>query len=397
MKKKKKKMAGGKDDVKTAQTKRSFDSVPLTPGRKSLSPSKKQAKQSLDNQHGLSSEVFNALNSILDVKLEELTTRLSVMMDTKIAELEKKSKGISKEITKIKDDFNESINYVEDVLKHDIDLTWEYAVRNEQYSRKNNLRILGIDEQEGEDLECKFTFYDLQQYLGELVYKFSVIGISEMWLNIDNESQTQLPGYSFVNNNRNAKTGGGVGMFISSVINFHVRNDLNLQRDGVLESIFVETSLRKNEKIIIGTIYRPPNSNFNEFEADLKTILRKVDKENKTCILMGDFNIDLIKYESSDHVNRFLYQMYSSHFYPLINRPTRITANSATLIDNIFINNIHLDCVRGILISDLSDHLPVFQIFPSISTPEPKKMVIKKRAVTKANMNKLRSEVQKIN
>ena len=130
---------------------------------------------------------------------------------------------------------------------------------------------------------------------------------------------------------------------------------MNLQRDGVLESIFIETSLRKNEKIIIGTIYRPPNS--NEFEADLKTILHKVDKENKTCILMGDFNIDLIKYESSDHVNRFLYQMYSSHFYPLINRPTRITANSATLIDNIFINNIHLDCVRGILISDLTDHL----------------------------------------
>ena len=107
---------------------------------------------------------------------------------------------------------------------------------------------------------------DLQQYLGELVHKFSVIGISEMWLNIDNESQTQLPGYSFVNNNGNAKTGGGVGMFISSVINFHVRNDLNLQRDGVLESIFVKTSLRKNEKIIIGTIYRPPNSNFNELK-----------------------------------------------------------------------------------------------------------------------------------
>ena len=42
---------------------------------------------------------------------------------------------------------------------------------------------------------------DLQQYLGELVHKFSVIGISETWLNIDNESQIQLPGYSFVNNN----------------------------------------------------------------------------------------------------------------------------------------------------------------------------------------------------
>ena len=93
-----------------------------------------------------------------------------------------------------------------------------------------------------------------------------MIGISETWLNIDNKSQIQLPGYLFVNNNKNTKTGGGVGMFISSVINFHVRNDLNLQRDSVLESIFVETSLRKNEKIIIGTIYRPPNSNFNELK-----------------------------------------------------------------------------------------------------------------------------------
>lgn len=139
--------------MRTAQTKRSFDSIPSTLERKSLSPSKKQPKQSVVEQHGLSSDVLNALNSILDVKLEELTTHLSVMMDTKFAELENKFECISKEITKIKDDFNESINYVEDVLKQDIDLTWEYAVRNEQYSRKNNLRILGIDEQEGENLD----------------------------------------------------------------------------------------------------------------------------------------------------------------------------------------------------------------------------------------------------
>ena len=78
---------------------------------------------------------------------------------------------------------------------------------------------------------------DLQQYLEELAHKFSVIGISETWLNNDNESQIQLPGYLFVNNNRNTKTSGDVGMFISSVIN-HVRNGLNLQRDGVLESFF---------------------------------------------------------------------------------------------------------------------------------------------------------------
>lgn len=79
---------------------------------------------------------------------------------------------------------------------------------------------------------------DLQQYLEGLVHEFSVIGISETWLNNDNESQIQLPGYSFVNSNRNTKTGGGVGMFIPSVISFQVRNDLKIQRVGVLESFF---------------------------------------------------------------------------------------------------------------------------------------------------------------
>ena len=47
-------------------------------------------------------------------------------------------------------------------------------------------------------------------------------------------------------------------------------------------------------------------------------------------------------------------------FVPLINRPTRITAHSATLIDNIFTNHFTPRVLKGIVISDLSDHLPVF-------------------------------------
>ena len=35
---------------------------------------------------------------------------------------------------------------MEHVLRQDIDYAWEYAVRNEQYSRRNKLRILGLEE-----------------------------------------------------------------------------------------------------------------------------------------------------------------------------------------------------------------------------------------------------------
>ena len=49
-------------------------------------------------------------------------------------------------------------------------------------------------------------------------------------------------------------------------------------------------------------------------------------------------------------------------FHPLISRPTRITSNTATLIDNIFTNNIHNCTTSGLLFNDLSDHLPIFVV-----------------------------------
>ena len=54
----------------------------------------------------------------------------------------------------------------------------------------------------------------------------------------------------------------------------------------------------------------------------------------------------------------------SNGFLPIITRPTRVTATSATLIDNIFTNNI-LDVstsFQGLFVTDLSDHYPIFHI-----------------------------------
>ena len=54
--------------------------------------------------------------------------------------------------------------------------------------------------------------------------------------------------------------------------------------------------------------------------------------------------------------------MYSLGFYPLIDKPIRITNISATLIDNIFTNELRYHLTFGILINDISDHLPIFAI-----------------------------------
>ena len=46
----------------------------------------------------------------------------------------------------------------------------------------------------------------------------------------------------------------------------------------------------------------------------------------------------------------------------MITKPTRITAHSATLIDNIFTKNTTVSSKNGLIISNISDHLPIFSI-----------------------------------
>ena len=47
-------------------------------------------------------------------------------------------------------------------------------------------------------------------------------------------------------------------------------------------------------------------------------------------------------------------------FYPLISLPTRLTDTTATLIDNIWTNNLGAKIGSGLVTVRVSDHLPVF-------------------------------------
>ena len=67
---------------------------------------------------------------------------------------------------------------------------------------------------------------------------------------------------------------------------------------------------------------------------------------------MGDYNLDLLKTDGNQHIKEFTNMMFSSTFYSLISRPTRVTNSNATLIDNIFVNKIeeHYKCGIGYLL-----------------------------------------------
>ena len=78
---------------------------------------------------------------------------------------------------------------------------------------------------------------------------------------------------------------------------------------------------------------------------------------------MGDFNLNLLNHQIHDATGQFLDGLHSCMFSPLITLPSRITSHSATLIDNIFTNYLeHHYRTAGLLLADISDHLPIFSI-----------------------------------
>ena len=81
---------------------------------------------------------------------------------------------------------------------------------------------------------------------------------------------------------------------------------------------------------------------------------------------MGDFNFDLVKSGTHGPTSAFLEGFTSLGFYPLISLPTRLTDDNhdrpgtATLLDNIWTNNVCREVASGVVTVRISDHLPVF-------------------------------------
>ena len=134
------------------------------------------------------------------------------------------------------------------------------------------------------------------------------------------------------------------------------------------ESIFIEITNSNGKNIIVGNIYRAHGTDTDAFVTDLSHCLTKITAENKHCYVSGDFNLDLLKYDNNNLINNFVNMFYNHCMFPSIDRPTRITYNSATLLDNIFTNVIDHKIKSGIFVAGITDHFPIYQITSSIST-----------------------------
>ena len=131
--------------------------------------------------------------------------------------------------------------------------------------------------------------------------KFSIIGITENRLNKDIAplKNIKLQNYNFQHTPAESNKGGSL-LYISTDISYKTRNDLKMYKSKELESIFIEIINKKGKNTIVGCIYKHPKLAIDEFNNHfLSPMPEKVSFENKEVYLMGDFNVNLLNYESN--------------------------------------------------------------------------------------------------
>ena len=206
---------------------------------------------------------------------------------------------------------------------------------------------------------------DLKALLAIIDHPFNIIGISETKIRDDQDpvSNIQIENYIFEHTPTFSHF-GGAGLYIRKGQDYQIRKNLSKSIRSVAESFFIELTLKSTKNMLVGCIYRHHDSVEDFIDNFFLDILHKIHLErNKSCVLMGDFNIDLLQVDNSDSSGLFFDTLSSFGFRPLILQPSRVTSHSATLIDNIFTNDITICSKGGNLTSSISDHFPQFSVF----------------------------------
>ena len=150
-----------------------------------------------------------------------------------------------------------------------------------------------------------------------------------------------LPGYTFISRpRRNKKRGGGVGLYVSNDLSFCSLDNIESKWCDVCECSAIEILNDHSSNMIILSLYKPPDVDISLFDSILSKALKDLTGKNnrKKVIVTADWNIDLLKAATDNKVDRFVNNMISFGLLPTITIPTRITEQTATLLDNIFIN-----------------------------------------------------------
>nr|XP_022911728.1 uncharacterized protein LOC111422751 [Onthophagus taurus] len=217
----------------------------------------------------------------------------------------------------------------------------------------------------------------------------NVITLTEHWLKADEvilvDSYKVASTFSRVNNQH-----GGSCILVRNDLKYtELMNIKDKSKEFVIECSAIKLNV---QKVTIICIYRSPKSDIEDFFNILEDILLECSPQTlKTKLLLtGDLNINLEN--RNTNTLRLLDMLNRHNLRPTINKPTRITEYSSSLIDNIYVNIE--SCNSEVIISTLSDHTAQKISFP-ITTIDGNTQVkmLKKRIFSNTILSEIHAEI----
>ena len=216
-----------------------------------------------------------------------------------------------------------------------------------------------------------------------------ILLLCETWQNT-HSPKIHLKGFQMFEQRRLHKKGGGTSVIIKEgYTSKRIRNpEIDFE---TIEHCLVEVSI-ENKSYIVGSLYRAPNTNQKDFLKEYKSLIDYVHSKKPYGIILGmDHNLDLLKTANHYNTQEFLNINLEKGLIPTINRPTRITHSSATLIDNIVVSqNFGGKYHSSIIIDDISDHLPCITILENFQRLNRSKITVTSRDTRKSQIDKLK-------
>ena len=220
------------------------------------------------------------------------------------------------------------------------------------------------------------NFKKLYELITTIKQPFDVLALSETWVSdIDAIDDYNIDGYTAIYQNRQDREGGGVCIFINS-LSFDFQFVECMSYKDTFNNILtikltpkfqhdINKSKRRDRQKLFTVCYRSPDTDNNSFINNLTPILTKIHRTNKPSYIIGDMNYNIVNTNHHQPTQTYYTLLTALMYQQVINKPTRITETSSTIIDHIWHNDVTngYDSQHnrsGILYSNISDHLPIF-------------------------------------
>jgi hypothetical protein len=197
-----------------------------------------------------------------------------------------------------------------------------------------------------------------------------------------------------------------VGFYVRCDLEYDVVTSPNSYVDKIFESLtlhITDKSCNKHVQYLVTSIYRSPTPIQNVSHADqigrffdnFETLTNFLQSKNLTSFICMDSNINLLDLNNVTAMS-FFNNILDHGYAPVNFKATRMTNNSASLIDQILCNNPIKCTVSGSIIDDLSDHWITFVQLIQNNKHKMKPKVDKRRLITTENLTNFRNSLSNL-